>query len=214
MNEYQETFDTWNKIARLYQDRFMELDLYNDTYDVLLNFIGNNASVLEIGCGPGNISKYILSKRSTLRIKGIDISENMITLARKNNPLAESEVMDVRNLDNLTEKFDAVICGFCIPYLSQPDCSKMIGDCKTLLKESGVLYLSFVAGDYEKSGFITGNSGDRMFFYFHAQDRIVNELKANSFDINKFLLKSYEKTDGTEEIHTILLAQKTFKQDQ
>lgn len=32
MDRYTETFETWNKVASLYQDRFMDLDLCNDTY--------------------------------------------------------------------------------------------------------------------------------------------------------------------------------------
>ena len=33
-NRYTETFETWNKVAALYQDKFMDLDLYNDTYEL------------------------------------------------------------------------------------------------------------------------------------------------------------------------------------
>ena len=39
MDKYQETFQTWNKVAEIYQDKFMNLDLYNDSYDVFLDLI-------------------------------------------------------------------------------------------------------------------------------------------------------------------------------
>lgn len=39
MDKYQETFNTWNKIAEAYQDRFMNLDLYNETYDAFLDLL-------------------------------------------------------------------------------------------------------------------------------------------------------------------------------
>lgn len=32
-NHYKETFEIWNKVASLYQEKFMNLDLYNDSYD-------------------------------------------------------------------------------------------------------------------------------------------------------------------------------------
>jgi tRNA G46 methylase TrmB len=64
MDIYKETAATWNKIALLYQGRFMQLDIYNETYDFFCNSISKNApAILEIGCGPGNITKYLLSKR-------------------------------------------------------------------------------------------------------------------------------------------------------
>lgn len=209
MDKYQETFDTWNKIAKIYEDKFMDLDLYNDTYDVFLDLIPKtNSSVLEIGCGPGNITKYLLTKNPDLKIKGIDISENMIELAGKNNPSAEFEIMDTRKIHSINDKFDAIICGFCIPYLSQSDCLKLITDCKNLLNDSGILYLSFTEGNYEDSGFISGSSGDRTYFYYHNLDYLKKELKANSFETIKLLVKNYKKADGTLENHTVLILKK------
>jgi 2-polyprenyl-3-methyl-5-hydroxy-6-metoxy-1,4-benzoquinol methylase len=209
MDKYQETFQTWNKIAEIYQDKFMNLNLYNDTYDILVDLIPNpNSSVLEIGCGPGNISKYLLTKNANLKIKGTDISENMVELARKNNPLAEFEIMDSREIHCLNEKFDAVVCGFCIPYLSKSDCIKLITDCNHLLNFSGILYLSFVSGDYENSGFISGSTGDRTYFYYHNLDHIEKILKTNFFETKKLFHKNYGKADGTEEIHTVIIAKK------
>lgn len=212
MDKYQETFNTWNKIAKVYEDKFMDLDLYNDTYDVFLDLIlKTNASILEIGCGPANISKYLLTKNPDLKIKGIDISENMVSLARKNNPSAEFEIMDIRKIHDITDKFDAVICGFSIPYISQQDCLKLIADCKNLLHDSGILYLSFVNGDYKDSGFISGDNGDRTYFYYHNLGDLKKILETNSFEINKLLHKKYKKTHGTEDIHTIIISIKRTK---
>ena len=209
MDRYQETFKTWNKLAEVYQDKFMNLDLYNETYDAFLSLLNKkNATVLDVGCGPGNITKYLLFKNAALKIKGIDISENMVALAKKNNPLAGFEVLDSREIDSLTEKFDAIICGFCIPYLSQTDCEKLIVDCKNLLKKAGILNLSFVAGDYNGSGFIARSSGDKVYFQYHNLDTLEKELKANSFATEEIFLKKYTKADGVEEEHTIILLKK------
>ncbi len=43
---------------------FMNLDLYNDSYDTFCDQVKiKNATILEIGCGPENITKYLLKKR-------------------------------------------------------------------------------------------------------------------------------------------------------
>lgn len=53
MDRYKETFETWNKLASLYQDKFMDLDLYNHTYDFICDSMTKRgAKLLEIGCGP------------------------------------------------------------------------------------------------------------------------------------------------------------------
>lgn len=60
MDKYFETFETWNKVASLYEENFMNLEVYNESYDLFCNTVHTpNASILEIGCGPGNITKYL-----------------------------------------------------------------------------------------------------------------------------------------------------------
>lgn len=209
MDRYKETFETWNKIALLYEDKFMDLDLYNNTYDFICNSIGKDrAKLLEVGCGPGNITKYLLSKRPDFDIYGIDVAPNMIELAQRNNPTASFAIMDIRLINELETKYDGIVCGFCLPYLSDTDSTKLIADCYNLLNENGLIYLSFVEGDPSKSGFQVGNSGDRSYFYFHTLDLLKNKLVENKFDEFKTFKVAYKKSRTGTEIHTILTAKK------
>ncbi len=209
MDPYQETFETWNKVASLYEEKFMDLDLYNVSYDFIINSLNKvNAKVLEIGCGPGNITKYLLSKRPDFEIFGIDIAPNMIELAKKNNPLASFEIMDSRNINEIQSKFDAIICGFCLPYLSQTDTYKLIQDSNQLLNNRGLIYISFVEGDSAKSGFQTASTGDRSYFYFHDLAEIKTKLIEARFDDFNVFKVEFKKASGENEIHTIITARK------
>jgi len=209
MDRYKETFETWNKIASLYQDKFMDLSLYNETYDFICTSLHkSNANILEIGCGPGNITKYLLSKRPDLHIFGIDVAPKMIELAKKNNPKACFAVMDGRQISNLKTKYDGIVCGFCLPYLSQTDSIKLISDCYNLLNETGLLYLSFVEGDINKSDFQIGSSGDRLYFYFHKLSDLTKQLTENDFEKIKVFKVEYKKAENEKDIHTILTAKK------
>jgi 2-polyprenyl-3-methyl-5-hydroxy-6-metoxy-1,4-benzoquinol methylase len=209
MDRYKETFETWNKVASLYQDRFMDLDLYNETYDFVCNSItGKNAKLLEIGCGPGNITKYLLSLRPDFDIFAIDIAPNMIELAKKNNPTASFAIMDSRHIDEIKTKYDGIVCGFCLPYLSHNDSQKLIADCYNLLNEDGLIYLSFVEGDPDKSNFQTGSSGDRSYFYFYNLNDLQTQLAENNFDDFKMFKVKYKKNETDIDIHTILTARK------
>jgi 2-polyprenyl-3-methyl-5-hydroxy-6-metoxy-1,4-benzoquinol methylase len=209
MDRYKETFETWNKIASLYHDRFMNLDLYDETYDFVCNSITKkNAKLLEIGCGPGNITKYLLSKRPDFDIFGIDIAPNMIELAKKNNPTASFAIMDSRNLDEIKTQYDGIICGFCLPYLSHTDSQKFITDCYNLLNEDGLLYISFVEGDPSKSDFQIGSNGDRSYFYFYNLNDLTTQLLENNFADFKIFKVEYQKNKNDIDIHTILIAKK------
>lgn len=208
MDKYKETFETWNKIASLYQDKFMDLSLYDETYDFFLGTLKQDQlNIFEIGCGPGNITKYLLSKKPNLRIEGIDIAPKMVELAKLNNPSANFKVMDTRKLEEVNEKFDAVMCGFCLPYLSESDCSKLVYDTGKTLTVNGILYLSFIEGQPSQSGYISGSTGDRTYFYYHTLEGIKNQFLKNDFEVVKLFQVKYPKGDDFE-IHTILIAKK------
>jgi 2-polyprenyl-3-methyl-5-hydroxy-6-metoxy-1,4-benzoquinol methylase len=209
MDRYKETFETWNKVALLYQDRFMYLDLYNDTYDYICNSVANQkAKLLEIGCGPGNITKYLLSQRPDFAIFGIDIAPNMIELAKKNNPTASFAIMDSRQIDQIKTKYDGIICGFCLPYLSQTDSQKFITDCYNLLHEEGLIYISFVEGHPANSGFKVASTGDKTFFYYYNLDDLTSELSKNHFEQLKIYTVDFQRNETEFEIHRIIIAKK------
>lgn len=208
MDKYKETFETWNKIANLYQEKFMDMDLYNDTYDYICkNMEKTKAKILEIGCGPGNITKYILSQRSDFDIFGIDIAENMVELAKQNNPTAQFAVMDCREINKLETKFDGIVGGFCLPYLSETESKELITNAYDLLNDGGLLYLSFVEGDPKKSEYKVG-SGGRVFFNYHDLDKLKSELLAFNFEELKTFKVKYKISETGFDIHTILIAKK------
>jgi len=206
-DSYQITFETWDKIAGLYEDKFMDLDLYNDSYDVFLKHLpSKEASILELGCGPGNITKYLLSKRPELKVLGIDISENMLALAKRNNPSAEFKKMDVRDIHQLADQYDGIMCGFCIPYLSKQDLNSLLIASKMLLKSNGITYFSCIEGAYEKSGFESGSTIDQCFVYYYQEDFIRRLCSENGLVIADLFRLKFKKSNGIQENHLLFIA--------
>lgn len=196
MDRYKETFGTWNKIASLYQDKFMDLDLYNNSYNLICKSISTkNAKILEIGCGLGNITKYLLFKRPDFNMLGIDFAPNMIALAEKNNPTVTFKVLDCRQISKLNTLYDGIVCGFCLPFLSPADCVQLIADSHRLLLNNGLLYLSFVEGDPNKSDFKVGSNGDKVYFHFHKLDTLKTLLALNSYEEPEVYYIDYQNTE-------------------
>lgn len=209
MDQYKETFDTWNKIASLYEEKFMKLDLYNESYDLFCKLLNKeNAGIFEIGCGPGNIAQYLLSKHPGFDLFGIDVAPNMIELAQKNNPSAKFSVMDCRKIDSIQSTFDGVICGFCLPYLSEEEAVKLVKDAYQLLNADGIIYLSFVDGATDQSGYKTGSGGNRVYFYYHQTGKLEKILTEHGFTDVQYLKVQYSNTGTVDDIHTILIARK------
>jgi Trans-aconitate methyltransferase len=209
MDSYQITFETWNKVASLYQDKFMDLDLYNDTYDRFCQLIEKqNPSIFEIGCGPGNITKYLLKKRPDFQIQAVDVSPNMVELAKSNNPTAQFSIMDCRTINRITSKFDGIVCGFCIPYLSKNDTSKLFEDCSRLLAIGGVLYFSTIKGDYHNSGYEAGSTGDKAYVYYYDEAYLQQQLSQNNFALLDLQYKHFPKANRSSSIGMIFIASK------
>ncbi|MFN0113025.1 MAG: class I SAM-dependent methyltransferase [Blastocatellia bacterium] len=184
MDKYQVTADTFNRLAQRYQDKYMDLDLYNDTYNLFCRCIHQErAEVLDVACGPGNITRYLLAQRPQFKLQGIDLAPNMIELAQRNNPHAAFHVMDGRQLATLGQRFDAIICGFYLPYLSQEDASQFIRDVSGCLQPQGVLYLSGMEGDDRHSGFQESSTGDKVYLHYHDTEHLSEALKAEGFEI-------------------------------
>lgn len=213
-NKIAETIQTYDLSAQKYQDKFMQMDLYDDTYDRFCDLVkGYAPSILEIGTGPGNVTKYLLSRRPDFKVFGIDLAPQMIVLARQNNPQAEFDVMDCREIHKIGRKFKGIMCAFCLPYLSKEDGAKLISNISQLLEPEGVLYISTMEDDYTKSGYETTSfSGtNRVFVYYHQENFINGCLEESGFKIVDLQKKRYPEQDGSFLTDMIFIAQKKQK---
>lgn len=209
MDKTKIAVEIFNKHASVYQNKFMDVSLYHDTFDTFCNHIKNqNAEVLELACGPGNITKYLLHKRPDLKIFGTDLAPNMIELARINNPEAKFDIMDSRAIEKLKKTYDAIMCGFVLPYLSKEEAIKLISDSVAILNPKGVLYISTMEDDYSKSGFRTGSAGDEIYMHYHQADYLTEALKDNGFYIIDLQRKIYPVQDNINTVDLILIAEK------
>lgn len=209
MDKNKQAVEVFNKLAQVYQDKFMDVSLYHDSFDIFCSHIKKeNASVLELACGPGNITQYLLKKCPDLNILGTDLAPNMIELAKLNNPQANFQLLDSRNILSLNQTYDAIMCGFCLPYLSKEEAIQLIADASKILTSDGVIYISTMEDDYSKSEFKKGSSGDEIFMHFHEGDYLREALFASGFKNIDLKRQNYPTTEGSKVIDLIIIAQK------
>jgi len=210
MNKYEETHKTWDLLAQKYQDIFMDLKLYDESYDIFCKLLPKkNASILELGCGPGNVTKYLLNKCPEYKIHATDIAPSMIDLAKINNPTATFEVLDSRKINEIKNKYDAIVCGFCLPYLDEKDGIKLIEDSYSLLQDEGLVYLSMIEGDYKQSKLETSSDGKySMFVYYYKEEFITKTLLTNNFEVENIIRIPYTRGNGEQSTHLIYIAKR------
>jgi cyclopropane fatty-acyl-phospholipid synthase-like methyltransferase len=207
VDKTREAIEVFNNVAEWYNEKFSALDLYDDTYDLLLSLINKpNARVLELGCGPGNIAKYLLAKRTDLQILGTDLAPNMIKVAKEVNPSAQFELLDCRDVWKLKGTFDAIVIGFCMPYLPKEECEILIKDCGEKLNEKGVLYFSAIEGENKRSGYEYSSDGkSKCFVNLHEESYLQKALNENRLKTEKIFRKKYSKGNTTQ-THLIIIA--------
>lgn len=189
--------DVFDANAQGYQDKFMNVDLYSESLDVFCDSIKTSgASILELACGPGNVTKYLLDKRPDFKIYGTDLSVNMLELAMQNNPAASFQLMDCRDIHKIKDKYDGVMASFCLPYLTREESLKLIHDAGKILNPKGVLYLSTMEDDYTKSGLETTPAGNTLFMNYHEAGYLNACLIAEGFDVIHLDRKEYVDSYG------------------
>jgi cyclopropane fatty-acyl-phospholipid synthase-like methyltransferase len=210
MNNQLATVNVYNQHVENYVNKFMNFDLYDDTFDDLLSLLPQNSHVLELGCGPGNIVKYFLERRADLKILGIDLAPEMVKKAKEINPTAEFEVLDIRQADKIKGEYNAVVGAFCLPYLSYEDLTNFFINLTNLTTTNGYVYLSCMEGIRAQSGFektsFTGDS--ELYIYYHQRENLEKLLQDSGFTIVKFYTKDYPETDGSVTTDLIYIARK------
>jgi predicted TPR repeat methyltransferase len=76
------------------------------------------------------------------------------------------------------------------------------------LNDGGLLYLSTMEDDYEKSGFRKGSTGDEIYMHYYPKAFLVEALQNAGFKILKAKRQDYPEKDGSQTIDLILIAQK------
>ena len=201
MDKTKIAVDIFDKLAGLYQEKFMDVSQYHASLDIFCASVKKtDAHILELACGPGNITQYLLKQRPDFNILATDLAPQMIELGRKNNPTVDFQIMDCRAINQLTNTYDALMCGFCLPYLSKEDAIQLIADSSGILNPGGVLYLSTMEGDYNTSGLEKGSTGDELYMHYHEGTYLIDALEKNGFHIVKIerLENSGQKGTSTD----------------
>lgn len=123
-------YDDMNKVVQT-----DDLDFYN-------KFLSKNMRALEVACGTGRLSQ-IISKHVEQFI-GIDISNDMLNIAKSKNKDINYMLGDMINLDSKQiGKFDIIICAFnSLQHLkSDEDVEKFLKSCSNILNDEGTVII-------------------------------------------------------------------------
>ncbi len=103
------------------------------------------ANVGDVGCGTGRLEPYLAAQG--LFPRGIDLSPEMIRVARRDHPGFDFDVADLRELPFGDASLAGVVCWYSLMYLAPPGRPAAFRELARVLKPGGYLVTAFKAGD-------------------------------------------------------------------
>lgn len=131
---------TYNKIAESWHEDHQTDNWWQAGTDVFASQLKSRSSVLDVGCAGGTKSKYLLDKG--LQVVGIDFSENLIAIAKKEVPEAEFFVMDIHDLDKLPGNFVGIFMQAVLLHIPKREVGEILRKAVQKLNLGGYLYIA------------------------------------------------------------------------
>jgi len=141
------------------------------------------AKVLDVGCGGGQDSKFLFEQGYS--VFGVDVSTEMIKLAKKYSPNTKFAVADVLSLPARI-KYDGIWCCRVFHHISLAEQNKFLKKLNVLLKKDGVLYLTTVTSDTKEDYEAFDSGSDGLLKKRLTGKSFMSLLEKNNFKILKF----------------------------
>jgi ubiquinone/menaquinone biosynthesis C-methylase UbiE len=138
----------FDRIGERYDDAFPHKSGQIIATQWVVDRLAPGARVLDVGCGSGVPTAGMLAE-SGLDVVGIDVSTEMLRLARRNVPSARFVKMDVLELDDSLGRFDAVVAFFSLLMLRRADIPGVLRSMRSVLRPGGVVAIGMVEGDFD-----------------------------------------------------------------
>lgn len=107
----------------------------------------DNKSILDAGCGGGDVSQFLIKNSRGSTIVGCDQSDIRVAHAKKKNPSGRFFSSPLEKIDALDDSFDLVVCRYVFEYLENP--IQVLKEFQRVTKKGGEIVVIDIDGVFK-----------------------------------------------------------------
>lgn len=139
----------YDKIAEEYQIDRHAFDHSRELVE-FAGFLPKSGKVLDVGCGAGvPVAKFLVE--AGFEVVGIDFSEKMLKLARKNVPQGTFVRMNMTKMDFADNSFDGLTAFYSIIHVPREKHSLLFKSFNRILRPDGIMLVCMGPDDWEST---------------------------------------------------------------
>lgn len=185
------TQTSYDQVAAEYAEKFKdEMDdkpFDRDCLDRLAREVGNLGPICDLGCGPGQIARYL--HRQGAQTLGVDLSPCMIAEAQRLNPDIPFHQGDMLALPDAENSWGGIAAFYCIIHIPREQVVDALREMKRVLKPGGVLLLTFHIGQEVKHIEEWWEKPVNLDFAFYLPAEMETWLKEAGFELEETLVR-------------------------
>jgi ubiquinone/menaquinone biosynthesis C-methylase UbiE len=176
---------SYNSAAEAYAEQlFNELEKKPLDRHLLNRFaesVKGKGLVADLGCGPGHIAKYLHSQG--VEMCGIDISPEMIRIAKEMSPEVDFKAGDMLSLDAADESLAGIVAFYSIVHFDSSQLATALSECRRVMKDGALILLAFHIGDEVIHVDDLFDRPVNLDFRFHRPADVMNALRSYRFTV-------------------------------
>lgn len=189
---FKDTIDWYNANAEQYaasSPAYVVIQEIND----FIAMLPEKPSVLDAGCGSGRDARLLADRGAS--VIGVDISEGLLRVARRDNPDIDFVDGDLRQLPFDDAMFDGVYARTSLLHLETvDDMQQALRELARVLRPNGALFVLVKAQTTKHKTAVVSDklSGHNRFFQYFTLPELKNLLEGANFIIAK--IEQYQET--------------------
>lgn len=157
--------------------------------------------IADIGCGPGHVTSYLAELG--LDVIGIDLSEEMVALARRSYPASEFRQGSMTALELSDQSLTAIVAFYSIIHIPDSYLPAVFAEFFRVLRPGGLSLIAFQVGDEEHHLAEWHGHPVNMDAYLRQPNAVVKCMEEAGLVVTLQLVRSPEATESMDRCYIL-----------